>query len=222
MKYWVYEHIFPNGKRYIGLTTNNNPKQRWKGGSAYKGQLVFKAIQKYGWKNIKHLLYECDSEKEMKYLERYLIAYYNTTDKKNGYNITPGGDYNVSPQAYKIVRQLDFYGNEIAVYKSIVYAAQMTGVRKDGISACARLKRPSAGGFVWRFEGDDTPCVFPKTTVVKKPVLQFTKQGVFIKEYESVLAAATAVGSTSCKAISYCCDGKRYFHTCKGFVWKWK
>lgn len=94
MKYWVYEHIFPNGKRYIGLTTKTNPKRRWRnGGLAYKGQFVFKAIQKYGWKNIKHLLYECDSEKEMKYLERYLIAYYDTTNSKNGYNITPGGEY---------------------------------------------------------------------------------------------------------------------------------
>ena len=29
----------------------------------------------------------------MKYLERYLIAYYDTTNSKNGYNITPGGEY---------------------------------------------------------------------------------------------------------------------------------
>ena len=155
----------------------------------------------------------------MKYLERYLIAYYNTTNSKNGYNITPGGDVTVNP-AYKRVRQLDFYGNEIAIYKSIAYAEQMTGVSKKNISECARLKRPSAGGFVWRFEGDDTPCVLPKHTVDKKPVLQFTKQGVFIKEYESVCDAASALGSNVRSTISYCCDGKRYYHSCKGFIWK--
>ena len=45
--YSVYELIFPNGKRYIGLT-GQEPESRWKNGEGYKGQLVYKPIKKYG------------------------------------------------------------------------------------------------------------------------------------------------------------------------------
>lgn len=91
--YKVYEHLFPNGKRYIGITRKST-KERWeKNGNGYKTQTVFKAIKKYGWDNIQHnivydnLLYEdaCKKEKE-------LIAKYKTIDKNYGYNNTTGGD----------------------------------------------------------------------------------------------------------------------------------
>ena len=57
--YTVYMHIFPNNKRYIGITSMG-VKNRWrKGKGYYKCQLIYKAIQKYGWENIKHeILYE--------------------------------------------------------------------------------------------------------------------------------------------------------------------
>ena len=45
--YCVYELIFPNGKRYIGLT-GQKPELRWKYGLGYKGQLVYKPIKRYG------------------------------------------------------------------------------------------------------------------------------------------------------------------------------
>ena len=86
-KYYVYIHLFPNGKKYVGLTTQN-VNRRWNNGKKYKRQkFVYNAILKYGWENISHQVFECDSEAEMKYLERYLIAYYNTTDRCYGYNI---------------------------------------------------------------------------------------------------------------------------------------
>ena len=82
MNYFVYIHIFPNGKRYVGLTTQN-PERRWSKGIGYKlyrrqYQLpVYHAINKYGWENVKHIVYEVETESEMKYLEKYLISYYN-------------------------------------------------------------------------------------------------------------------------------------------------
>ena len=98
MNYFVYIHIFPNGKRYVGLTTQN-PERRWGcNGLGYKlydtnYQLpVYYAINKYGWKNVKHIVYKVETESEMKYLEKYLISYYNTRDRDYGYNICKGGD----------------------------------------------------------------------------------------------------------------------------------
>lgn len=89
---WVYLHTCPNGKRYVGQTIKN-PTRRWENGSGYKTQrLFYRAIQKYGWDSIEHSLYEVSTKEEMDYLEKYLIAYYNTTNPSFGYNVTKGGE----------------------------------------------------------------------------------------------------------------------------------
>ena len=96
MSWTVYEHITPSGKRYIGITSKKNPKQRWRGGSHYKKGTAFRyAIDKYGWDDIQHnILFDDLTEKEAKWLENYLICYYWTfvgfKDSK-GYNMTLGG-----------------------------------------------------------------------------------------------------------------------------------
>ena len=53
--YTVYMHRFPNGKVYIGMTSKK-PEDRWERGSGYRTQNVFKAILKYGWDNIEHIV----------------------------------------------------------------------------------------------------------------------------------------------------------------------
>ena len=59
--YSVYMHIFPNGKRYIGITSQKPVEKRWysTGGGYRKCNKMWKAIQKYGWENVEHIvLYE--------------------------------------------------------------------------------------------------------------------------------------------------------------------
>ena len=91
-KYYLYIHTCPNGKKYIG-TTRNEPKIRWESGFGYKSNKHFvSAIQLYGWNNIIHEVIECDSSKDMWYGEKYLIAYYNTTNPEYGYNLSKGGE----------------------------------------------------------------------------------------------------------------------------------
>ena len=58
MNEWiVYQHIFPNNKSYIGITSQK-PEYRWGAkGENYNSQpLMASAIKKYGWDNIKHLI----------------------------------------------------------------------------------------------------------------------------------------------------------------------
>lgn len=91
--YSVYMHLTPNGKRYIGITSCSI-KERWKNnGLGYKGQVFYRAIQKYGWDNIQHIvLAENLSEDCAKSMEINLIAQYDTTNPKCGYNQSFGGD----------------------------------------------------------------------------------------------------------------------------------
>ena len=73
--------------------TQQKPENRWNKGNGYrKNKHFFAAIQKYGWENIKHIVYEVETVGEMYYLEKYLIAYYRSNDRRYGYNKSSGGE----------------------------------------------------------------------------------------------------------------------------------
>ena len=90
--YCLYMHTFPNNKKYIGITKQKTSK-RWSNGKHYKSQVVGRAIQKYGWDNIKHeiLFSNLTKEQAMEY-EQNLIKKYKTNQKKYGYNKSIGGE----------------------------------------------------------------------------------------------------------------------------------
>lgn len=89
----IYKHTSPSGKVYIGLTSQENPNKRWNNGRGYEKQSYFyRAIQKYGWDNIKHEILESGlTEDEVEARERYWIDHYKSDNEKYGYNLTSGG-----------------------------------------------------------------------------------------------------------------------------------
>lgn len=93
MCYTVYVHITPNNKYYVGIT-KQNVQNRWKNSLGYQSQRLFwRAIKKYGWDNIKHIIiatgltHDDACKKEIE-----LIAKYQSNNPKYGYNRTSGGD----------------------------------------------------------------------------------------------------------------------------------
>ncbi len=90
--YTVYCHIFPNKKRYVGIT-KQKIKRRWGNGYGYIcSPLMYNAIKKYLWHNIEHkLLYTNLSKKEAEEIEIKLIKEWKTNIRKYGYNIANGG-----------------------------------------------------------------------------------------------------------------------------------
>lgn len=92
--YKLYVHITPNGKKYYGITGQKYVKQRWQCGKGYNHNQYFtKAINKYGWNNIQHIvLHEGLGKEEAEELEQYMIQWYDTTNKDYGYNISLGGE----------------------------------------------------------------------------------------------------------------------------------
>ena len=101
--YKLYVHIAPNGKRYYGITKQKSEK-RWKNGKGYNTNQYFtRAIDKYGWDNIEHIvLHEGLDEEEAKELEQYMIQWYDTANRVYGYNISLGGEsYNHSEETKK-------------------------------------------------------------------------------------------------------------------------
>lgn len=98
-KFIVYEHLFPNGKRYFGITCKT-PNARWEGGTGYSKThqpVMYYAIQKYGWENVIHkILYVNLTKEEAISIEQLLIKEYRTNCKRYGnyfgYNMTDGGE----------------------------------------------------------------------------------------------------------------------------------
>jgi hypothetical protein len=54
----------------------------------------------------------------------------------------------------------------------------------------------------------------------KRAVEQYSKEGFFIREFDSQVEAAVNIGSKASAAICECCQGKRKSY--KGFIWKYK
>ena len=90
--WYVYIHISPSHKTYVGIT-HLKPEKRWgkKGNNYDKSTVFYKAIKKYGWDNFEHkILFHNCSENLAKILEKAYIAYYKKLNLS--YNMTIGGD----------------------------------------------------------------------------------------------------------------------------------
>lgn len=79
-------HKFPNGKRYIGITSVG-AENRWENGTGYNGQKkMADAIEVFGWKNIEHIvIVDGVSQGQSEKLEAFLISELDTI--MNGYNV---------------------------------------------------------------------------------------------------------------------------------------
>ena len=171
-KYVVYKHTTPNGKHYIGITCKT-PTARWgSDGSGYKTQLFWRAIQKYGWDNIKHeILYVGLSKEEAKTKEIELIAKYQSDNPNYGYNQTKGGDstYEGKKNPRKDLGNLreNWKGSgnpnarpvicleTLKIYGTAKEAIDDTGATKLLDCCHKRGKHKTSGNYHWSFYDDD-------------------------------------------------------------------
>lgn len=169
--YCVYRHTTPNGKVYIGIT-QQSPNGRWKRGWGYSTNLVFfRAINKYGWDNIKHeILMDSLTEEEAKAAEIRLIAEHRSTEREYGYNITEGGDSGVSrphTQEEKESARKRWLGEKnpnarsvicletLIIYRTTAEAQRATGATKIGDCCRQTYKHRTSGGYHWAFYDPD-------------------------------------------------------------------
>lgn len=213
----VYKHTTPNNKVYIGITSQPVQNRWGKNGNGYKGQLFHRAVLKYGWDNIKHeVLFTHLSKEEAFQKEIELIAKYNSTDGRYGYNVSNGGDGIGDDYSYLCVsvNMYDKQGNFLKTYESISEAEEEIGV--TGIGECLRGKRKTIGGYVWRYPTDSFDKYSCESKVLK-PVVQYDINGNYIAEFESI---EQAKNQTNVRNISTCVVGRK--KTSGGFVWRYK
>lgn len=85
--YSIYKLTLPNGKSYVGQTSQK-PYKRWAGGSGYaENKELHNDILEYGWRNvIKEILEEVEDGKEALVKEREYILKYKSNEPEFGYN----------------------------------------------------------------------------------------------------------------------------------------
>lgn len=193
--YCVYKHEAPNGKIYIGITSNK-PEIRWNNGKGYKScRLFYNAIIKYGWDNITHdILFKNLTKTEAEQKEQELIKYFNSNNRKYGYNLMSGGH---SSSRHSIETRQKMSESHSGV-NNWNYGRKHTEEERIKIAA----------NRIYKY-GADNPSA--------KPILQYNLEGNLVKRWGSIKDASLFYCKT---CIKDCLKGKYKQH--KGFVWKYE
>ena len=133
------------------------------------------------------------------------------------------------------ILQYDLYGNFIKVWNSASDAAKSLDIDASSIRKCCRGNKSQAFHFIWiNYDGGEIKnkiaTNFSKETIKKllrksgkgTPVLQYTLNDQFIKEYKSCRDASIYICGTNRieNNINKCCRNK--IKTAAGFKWKYK
>ena len=224
-KWSVYRHTSPSGKVYIGITARS-PKRRWENGKGYKRNVLFcKAIQKYGWDNIKHeVLFTGLLEERAKQLEINLIRHYKGLGIS--YNITDGGDGVVgvpdSPKRLEAVRRY-WTGRHLSdeakakISKANKGNQARKGMHNSKEAIAKRLETIRKNGGQKRRLPSEVLTRIRRETAKVIPVKQYTLDGKFVAEYYSMSEAGRVVGIRP-NNISMCCSG--IIKQAKGYIWR--
>lgn len=92
--YSIYVHILPDGKKYVGITSQD-VEYRWQLGWGYiTNKPFFNAIKSIGWINIQHKVLETVEDKETALKrEEYYTLLWRSNEPEFGYNILAGRKY---------------------------------------------------------------------------------------------------------------------------------
>lgn len=230
----LYKHTCPNGKIYIGITCNKLYR-RWQNGKGYHHNKHFtNAINKYGWENIKHeVLFENLTKEEAEQKEIELIAKYDLTNRKKGYNCDNGGllgsyghkvDENARKKISKANKGRKAWNKGIPMSKETkeklseslkkrnikgvnnpFYNHKHTEETKKKISDIHKGKIPYNKGIPMKQESKEK---------MSKPVICVETNTIYYSLSEASRKTKIFVGN-----ISKCCNGIR--KTAGGYIWRY-
>ena len=218
-RYCVYCHTnTKNGKRYIGMTSQN-PERRWQNGHGYDRTCFGEAVKKYGWDSFTHeILASGLTQQEACRYEIAYITEYRSNDPEHGYNVSSGGKtcdllvgkYGEEHPNHQRVKMIDPVTKEVMrVFGAQAEAARELGISRKGITkACIGVGCATYKGYIWEYADKDyrkpeNPGIgnYDHRTHFKK-VLLIEPDG---KErmFESVKQASERTGVNKCSISCY-------------------
>lgn len=115
------------------------------------------------------------------------------------------------------VVQLSINGEFLAEYVSASEAAKVNGFWEGAIRTSCHSGLGHPYGYIWLFKKEYDPNkMYSPKNILLKAVVQLTKFGEFVAEYESVRMASDTTGIVA-QSISNCCHGD--IPSAGGFIW---
>lgn len=219
ISYKVYVHINKiNGKLYIGQTSEDNPENRYKNGKNYMRCPYFhNAILKYGWDSFEHIILVDNLTKELAdIVEIELIKKYKSSNNQYGYNLQLGGSsgkHNDVTRLKMSINHADVTGKNNPMFNknhSIESKIKMSENRPNYIGK----NNPNYGKKCSEYSKEMTK------KANNKPIIQKTKNGDFIKRWESASEAGRALNICQ-STISKVCNKDKNSHTAGGYKWEY-
>jgi hypothetical protein len=110
-------------------------------------------------------------------------------------------------------------GQIINTFTFIVDAEKETGIKAMNISNCARGRNASAGGFSWRYIGEEER-EFDVKKRGDRAVIKLTLDDKYVDEYRTMIDAAKSVGKKYNRCIKNACEGQS--DSAYGYKWQYK
>ena len=206
------------------------PEIRWKNGKGYKDNEYFtSAIEKYGWQNFKHEIIENDLDEESACeKEKMYISKYKSMDKRYGYNILSGG--NLTPDRSGSVATKETREKMSAKRKGRKFSEEHKSKISNALKGKKhteeqRIKNIESLSRGWGKNKGDNNGMYNKHGAehpASKHILQYTKSGDLIGEFESAREAVVELGLSvgAYKNISACANGQKCRPAAYGYVWR--
>ena len=221
-KHVVYLITFPNNKKYCGYSSNL--KRRWRNENEYSTQpAIYRAIQKYGWDNLKkEVLYVFDNAEEALRQEALCIDEMDLLNPDKGYNLVPGGNtpphgkQYLSEEGYK---KLQENGRRLA--REVWSNPEKAAYAKQRMKEETHKKR-------MLLSKEELKEKYGKHNIGRTPSnakaifqIDLTTNEI-LNEYPSAMQAALAIGleATASSNIRRTANGKG--KQAYGYKWRWK
>lgn len=239
MSYTVYEHVAPNGKRYIGIT-RQRPEDRWRGGSGYSSQTLFyRAIKKYGWGSFTHNIVASGlSQEDAERMEIALIDKHRSNESSYGYNADMGGGANRElsmehrekiGRSHVGLRASDETRRKISIAntgrcrttthetRQKISAALKGNKIREGYVTPSETKAKISASLAGHSVSSETRSKIAEKNRARARRVVSEKNGI-VKEYESAERAAEAINAHK-EGIWAACNGRR--NTYYGRRWRY-
>lgn len=242
----IYKITSPSNKVYIGQSINiKTRKNHYKFDQNKSQPKIYNSLKKYGFEShIFEIIEECFLE-QLNERETYWKIYYleqvnNDWTKvlfcqlhdegggprsdefklklskiKKGVKQTPKHILNRS----KPINQYNLKGEFINSFTSQKQASEYLNIPKCGIGLVCNKKQQTTQGFVFRFKNDGLEDDFKLLPKKGKPIIQYSRKGNFIKEWDSIIEASKYY-EIDPSGINSCCRTKQ--KTAYGYIWKYK
>lgn len=202
----VYLISSPTNKVYVGQSWNLEERYKDYKICDVKGQhKIYNSIKKYGWKAHKfEVIFELSENTTQAWLDYWETFFWNYY-KSEGYEMLnirePGSRGKMDEETKRKIGISNKTSRKLSGHEHYLYGKKFSEEFKKKLSDAHKGRNTG------------------KNNGMSRSVMQFTKQGEFIKEWDCGREASIQT-KVSASKICVCCQGKR--KTSGGFIWKYK